>query len=95
MKGDSMADIRTIDQLDASGKRVLLRVDFNVPIKDGVLTDDVRIREALPTIKRLVSQGGRVIIIAHLGRPSGKGYEMEYSLRPVAMRLSELMGIFP
>ncbi|MDO5117227.1 MAG: phosphoglycerate kinase [Eggerthellaceae bacterium] len=87
-----MADIRTIDQLDASGKRVLLRVDFNVPIKDGVLTDDVRIREALPTIKRLVSQGGRVIIIAHLGRPSGKGYEMEYSLRPVAMRLSELMG---
>ena len=87
-----MADIRTIDQLDAQGKRVLLRVDFNVPIKDGVLTDDVRIREALPTIRRLVSQGGRIIIIAHLGRPSGKGYEMEYSLRPVAMRLSELMG---
>ena len=87
-----MSDIRTIDQLDARGKRVLVRVDFNVPIKDGILTDDVRIREALPTIKKLVNQGGRVIVMSHLGRPSGEGVEREFSLRPVARRLSELIG---
>ena len=73
-----MANIKTIDQLDAAGKRVLVRVDFNVPVKDGVVTDDTRIRAALPTIKS--------------GRPSGEGFEEEFSLRPAALRLSELLG---
>ena len=87
-----MADLKTIDQLDASGKRVVMRVDFNVPVKDGVVTDDTRIKAALPTIKHLLEQGARLVIMSHRGRPSGEGFEEEFSLRPAALRLSELLG---
>jgi len=87
-----MADIKTIDQLDAKGKRVLVRVDFNVPVKDGAVTDDTRIQAALPTIKKLVDDGAKVVFMSHRGRPSGEGFEEEYSLRPAALHLAEVLG---
>ncbi len=87
-----MADLKTIDQLDASGKRVVMRVDFNFPVKDGVVTDDTRIKAALPTIKHLLEQGARLVLMSHRGRPSGEGFEEGFSLRPAALRLSELLG---
>ncbi len=82
--------MRTIESLgDVSGKRVLVRSDFNVPLKDGVITDDGRIRAALPTLELLTSSGAKVIILAHLGRPKGE-VKAEFSLAPVAKRLGEL-----
>ncbi len=83
---------KTIDQVNVKGKRVLMRVDFNVPIEGGKITDDRRIREALPSIKSVTERGGRLILCSHLGRPEGKGYEAEFSLAPCAKRLSELLG---
>ena len=83
--------IHTIEELDPRGKRVLVRVDYNVPIVQGEVGDDTRIRESLDTIRYLVDHGGRVIIMAHLGRPAGTGYEPEFSMRPVALRLAELL----
>lgn len=87
-----MSNVRSVDELDAKGKCVLVRVDFNVPVKDGMVTDDTRIRRALPTIEKLVGDGGRVILMSHLGRPAGEGFEEAYSLAPAAKRLEELMG---
>lgn len=83
---------KTIAQVGVAGLRVLMRVDFNVPIEQGRITDDRRIREAVPTIRSVLDRGGSVVLLSHLGRPEGKGYEAEYTLAPVASRLSELLG---
>ena len=79
-----------LDALNLRGKRVFLRCDLNVPLKDGVITDDGRIRASLPTINALVEAGASLIICAHLGRPKGER-KPELSLAPVAIRLSELL----
>ena len=85
--------LKTIDSLgDLSSKRVLVRCDFNVPLKDGVITDDGRIRAALPTLQKLLDSGAKVITMAHLGRPKGQVMP-EFSLAPVAQRLAELIGV--
>ncbi len=81
---------RSIKDLDLKGKRVFIRVDFNVPIKNGAIGDDTRIRSSLPTIRYALDKGATVILASHLGRPKGKP-NPEYSLRPVARRLSELL----
>ena len=83
--------MQTLDTLNTKGKRILVRVDYNVPIKDGVIQDDTRIQASLPTIKKLLSGGASVVLMSHLGRPKA-GPEPRYSLYPVAMRLSELLG---
>lgn len=83
---------RTIQSVDVASKRILIRVDFNVPIENGKITDDRRIREALPTIKSVIDRGGRAILISHLGRPEGTGYVAEESLKPVGERLAQLLG---
>src|SRR5699024_2835903 len=85
--------MKTLQSLgDLAGKRVLVRADFNVPLDGATITDDGRIRAALPTINYLREAGAKVLIMAHLGRPKGEGLEEEFSLAPVAQRLSELLG---
>lgn len=80
---------RTLKDLDAKGLRVFLRADLNVPLKDGAITDPTRIRETLPTLKRLLDQGASVVLASHLGRPKGEGFEAAFSLAPVAAWLKE------
>jgi phosphoglycerate kinase len=81
----------TINDLDLKGKRVFVRVDFNVPLKDAVVTDDTRIRETLPTLRLAIEKGARLVIASHLGRPKG-GPDLKYSLKPAAKKLEELLG---
>ncbi len=83
---------KTIEDIDVAGKKVLVRCDFNVPIKDGVIRDDKRIRESLRTIRYLIDHKAKVILCSHLGRPAGTGFEEAFSLAPIAKRLSELLG---
>ncbi|MEG3073057.1 MAG: phosphoglycerate kinase [Ruthenibacterium sp.] len=82
---------KTVEDIDVKGKNVLVRCDFNVPMKDGVITNDNRIVAALPTIKKLIANGGRVILCSHLGKPKN-GPEEKFSLAPVSVRLGELLG---
>ena len=84
---------KTVRDIDVDGKRVLCRVDFNVPIKDGVVGDTTRISAALPTIKYLVEHNAKVILMSHLGRPDGTGFQPELSLEPVAKKLAEMSGL--
>ena len=86
-----MAGYRTIDDLDVAGKRVLVRVDFNVPMKDGAVTDATRIERALPTIKELSKKGAKVLLLSHFGRPKGKA-DPEMSLKPLAKALEKFLG---
>src|SRR5512136_1767391 len=86
-----MFNKKSITDIDVKGKRVLVRVDYNVPIKDDKVTDDTRIVAAMPTVNYLLEHGAAVILCSHLGRPKG-GPESKYSLRPVAAYLSGLLG---
>lgn len=82
---------KTVRDIEVKGKRVLVRCDFNVPMQDGKITDDIRITSALPTIKYLIDHGARVILMSHMGRPKGEA-KMEFTLKPVADRIAELLG---
>ncbi|MEX0774316.1 MAG: phosphoglycerate kinase [Phycisphaeraceae bacterium] len=84
---------KTVADVDVKGKRVIMRVDFNVPLEENKISDDRRIRMALPSIKSVIDRGGRLILMSHLGRPSGSGYEPEFTLKPCADRLSELLSV--
>ena len=83
---------KTLRDVALQGERVLMRVDFNVPIKDGKIADDTRIVGALPSIRYVLEQGGSLVLMSHLGRPKGKGYEADFSLKPVAAYLANLLG---
>ena len=84
--------LKLMTDLDLTGKRVLIREDLNVPIREGVVTSDTRIRAALPTIKLALSAGAKVILMSHLGRPTEGEYDAAYSMAPVAKHLSQLLG---
>ena len=86
-----MLNKKTVDDINVKGKKVLVRCDFNVPLQDGKITDENRLVAALPTIKKLIADGGKVILCSHLGKPKGEP-KPELSLAPVAVRLSELLG---
>lgn len=82
---------KTLQDVELSGKRVVMRVDFNVPIKGGVISDDTRVRAALPSIRHVLDHGASLVLMSHLGRPKGKGYEADFSLKPVADHLAKLL----
>ena len=84
---------KTLADVNVAGKTVLMRVDFNVPLKDGVVTNDRRIVQALPSIRSALAQGAKLVLMSHLGRPEGKGFEAEFSIQPAADRLAELLGV--
>ena len=86
-----MLNKKSVDDINVKGKRVLVRCDFNVPLQDGKITDENRLVAALPTIKKLVADGGKIILCSHLGKPKGEP-KPELSLAPVAKRLTELLG---
>jgi len=83
---------KTLRDVDLKGKRVVMRVDFNVPIKEGVIKDDTRVKGALASINYVLDNGGSLVLMSHLGRPKGKGYEAEFSLKPVAEYLAKMLG---
>ena len=83
---------KTLKDVDLKGKRVVMRVDFNVPIKEGVIADDTRVRAALPSIRYILDAGASLVLMSHLGRPKENGYEEAFSLKPVAEHLSKLLG---
>ncbi|MBP1589688.1 MAG: phosphoglycerate kinase [Kiritimatiellae bacterium] len=85
-------DKKTLRDVELDGKRVVMRVDFNVPIKDGVINDDTRIKAALPSIKYVLEHGASLVLMSHLGRPKEKGYEADFSLKPVGEHLATLLG---
>jgi len=85
-------DKKTLRDVELSGKRVVMRVDFNVPMKEGVIKDDTRIQGALASIRYVLDHGGSLVLMSHLGRPKGKGYEPEFSLKPVADHLAQCLG---
>src|SRR5580700_5773341 len=87
-----MPSFRTLDDLDPTGQRILLRVDLNVPMEDGRVTDTTRIERVLPTIRELAAKGAKVVLLAHFGRPKGKPDPKE-SLRPVAAALGQALGM--
>ena len=91
LKKMSLLNKKTVDDINAKGKKVLVRCDFNVPLKEGVITDENRINAALPTIQKLINDGAKVILCSHLGKPKN-GPEAKFSLAPVAKRLSEKLG---
>jgi phosphoglycerate kinase len=82
---------KTLNDVELAGKRVIMRVDFNVPIKDGVISDDTRIQKALPSIQYILDHGASLVLMSHLGRPKEKGYEADFSLKPVAEHLAKLL----
>ena len=85
-------DKKTIRDIDVNGKRALVRVDFNVPIKNGVVNDDTRMRAALPTLNYLLDHGASLVLMSHLGRPKG-GPDPKYTMQPLVAPLSELLGL--
>ena len=87
----SMLNKKTLENINVNGKKVLVRCDFNVPLKDGIITDENRLNGALPTIKYLIENGAKVILCSHLGKPKGEA-KPELSLAPVAKRLSEMLN---
>ena len=82
----------TVRDISLEGKRVLMRVDFNVPMANGVVTDDKRIKAALPTIQYVIDQGASLILMSHLGRPKGTGFEPDFSLKAASEALAKLLG---